>query len=204
MRVPTMNPLHYILALVAVALAVGGCAEQPDPAFRYGVDLSDWSFQLHSPNMGIHPDASVFEDPNNPFRRGSISVSTKWDINDIANNAAGFYSWATLLVLQPTGEHQFYTAEKLASLYNNREVENQWLDPVREMAIRAYQVILDSFPDSVSYDASGLYPFRLAPLAYQGIIALGGVVQGGWVEVATPNGGTTVVQVPQFNPDDEG
>jgi hypothetical protein len=183
--------------VATVLLALCACGEQPDPSYRYGHDLSNWSFVLSNVNMGIHPDDSVADDANNPFRRGAIGEQTKWDINDVANHAAGFYSWGTLLVRQPTGEHQYYTAGKLARLYLDREIENADLEPVRDMGIRAYQSLLDNFPSSVSYDTSGIYAFRLAPLAYQGILDLGGTVKGGWIEVTTPDGKTTVVQVPQ-------
>jgi len=199
-----MKKTKSVGVAVASLLVMAGCGEQPDPTYRYGHDLSQWSFVLSNTDMGIHPDVSVVDDANNPFRRGSIGEQTKWEVNDVANNAAGFYSWATLLVRQPTGEHQYYTAGKLARLYLDREVENVALDPVRDMGIRAYQSVLDNFPESVSYDASGIYPFRLAPLAYQGILDLGGSVKGGWVEVTTPDGKSTVVKVPQDRPEEDG
>ena len=67
-------------------------------------------------------------------------------------------------------------------------------DAVKTMAIRAYQSVLDNFPDSVSFDATGTVSFRLATPAYKAIVARGGKVEGDWVLVTTPDGRDEAVQ----------
>ena len=59
---------------------------------------------------------------------------------------------------------------------------------VREIAIGGYQAMLDNFPEARSYDISGRWSWPLAPLAYQGIVDLGGSPEGDWVLVDTPDG----------------
>ena len=61
--------------------------------------------------------------------------------------------------------------------------------------LAGYTALLDAFPGSVSYDPSGLYSYPLAPLAWQGIQALGGTLPPGWIVVATEGGGTTIIPV---------
>ena len=65
---------------------------------------------------------------------------------------------------------------------------------VRGLAIDGYQSVLDNFPDSVTYDATGTIAYPLAPSAYAGIEALGGTVEGGWVRIPQDDGSTVVVQ----------
>jgi hypothetical protein len=181
--------------LLALAATTTGCPDQPDPYFRDGIDLQEVTFTVTDTDMGIFPNESVLDDEGNPFRNVPIDLDAKFLINDEGNNAAGFYSWATVLARQPTGEHQFYTGTKLQGLYESREVANEELETVRDMAIRAYQSVLDNFPASVTYDETGTIAYPLAPGAYYGIVSLGGTPEGGWVVVSTPDGGATVVQV---------
>ena len=185
---------RQLLSGMAIAVLCTGCPDQPDPRFRDGVDLKAVTFTVTDVDMGIHPTQSILDDKGNPFRNSPIDLEAKFLIEDEGNNAAGFYGWGTVLAREPTGEHQYYAATKLQGLYEDREVENRRLETVRDMGVRAYQSVRDNFPDSVSYDETGRFSWRLAPLAYHGILELGGVVQGGWEEVVTADGGTTVVK----------
>ena len=91
-------------------------------------------------------------------------------------------------------EEQFYTALQLHEVYDQELAEPEDLVFVRDMAIRGYQSTLDNFPGAVTYDATGRMPFEVGPLAIDGILALGGVVENGWVKIITADGGATVVR----------
>ena len=128
------------------------------------------------------------------FAVSRVGQEGKWEVYDHGAWPASFYAWATELTAEPTGENQYYTAVCLHRIYDLERAEDSDLFFVRLMAIAAYQAVLDHFPDSVSYDASGSWSFPLAPLAYEGIVALGGTPEGGWIVVQTPDGGTAVVR----------
>lgn len=170
-------------------LALAGCAEAP--TYQYGVPLQDVEYRVFTLDTGVHPDESIRVDPNNPFTAG-LTGDTKWDIESSGFHEAAYYAWATMLVNEPTGEHQYYTALNLQRIYERQLAEPEDVYYARDIAIRGYQVILDEFPDSVTFDASGRVSFWLAPLAYDAIVGLGGTPEG-WTEVATEDGGTTVV-----------
>lgn len=192
------HALRATLLATLVALASPGCLEAPE--HFYGYDLLEHRLSLYRLDMGVHPSTSVLDDPNNPFRFDGVGDEMKWTLESYANNAVGFYSWATLLAQQPNGEHQFYTATKAHFIYVNDEVSHVEKPYVRDIALAGYAALLEHFPESVSYDASGTYAFRLAPLAYHGILELGGTPPPGWVIVETPSG-PTVIPVPDDSQD---
>jgi hypothetical protein len=175
-----------MLPSVLVACAV------EDPTYRYGVRLSSLELELVGPDVGVHPDRAVLDDPNNPFARGLVG-DAKWEVLE-DGPVAGFYAWASMLALQPTGEHQFYTARMLHEIYLERRCRPDDIAFVHDLAIRGYQSVLDQFPGAVTYDATGRSAFALGPLAIHGIEDLGGVVENGWVVVTTADGGETAVQ----------
>jgi hypothetical protein len=76
----------------------------------------------------------------------------------------------------------------LLAVYQNGEASQLELPRVREQAIRAYQSVLDNFPDAVTYDATGTFAYDLVTPAYKGITEMGGTVQGGWTLVKLTNG----------------
>lgn len=172
--------------VLAAAVGISGCYEPA--SFVYGESLEDLTLQLHSPNVGIYPDNSVLEDPNNPFRHATPGVETKWKIQASSAHVAAFYSWATLLAREPGGEAQFYVGTTLLAIYQNGEASQAELPLVKAQAIRAYQSVLDNFPDAVTYDATGTYAYDLVTPAYKGITEMGGTVQGGWTLVKLSNG----------------
>ena len=173
-----------------VLLASTGCVEAPE--YVYGESLGTLEFHLYSPDMGVWPDASVLQDPNNPFQEG-LGRETKWDVNDDGPVAA-FYGWATVLAGESTGEHQFYAASSAHLIYDVRLADTEDLVYVRDIAIRGYQNVLDFWPDAVTYSADLRNTYPLAPQAFLGIEALGGTVQGGWVYVEDSDGNGTVTR----------
>ncbi len=186
--------LTPLLPRPAVALLTGlyltGCA--PEPAtYVYGVDLADVSFDLYDTDMGVYPSTSVLDDPSNVFAEG-VSTEMKWEILDAGYWPATFYAWATVLTGEPIGEAQFYTASAAAQIYERRECDPQHLYYVRQIAIDGYQTVLDEFPDSATYDATGTIAYPLAPLAYAGIEALGGTPEG-WTLVTGDDGSVAIL-----------
>lgn len=176
-----------------LALVAAGCA-LPAPTYEYGQDLDDVAFRVWTTETGIHPSRDVLDDPENPFAEGGVGAETKWDLLSGASAPAAFYAWATVLAGQPNGEHQFYTATLLHEIYERALCPPEQVYFVREMAIGAYQSVLDNFPDDVTYDATGTIAYPLAPLAYDAILSLGGEPQGGWVRITGADGVTVLVQ----------
>lgn len=192
-------PIASALAAVLLASALPACLDAPEHV--YGYDLLEHRLSLYSLDMGVHPSTTVLNDPNNPFRYDGVGAETKWTLLNYATNAAAFYAWATLLATQPNGEHQYYTALTLQRVHDHDEVTSVEKPYVREMAIAGFAAVLTDFPESVSFDPSGAFGFRLAPLAYQGILDLGGTPPPGWIVVVVEGGGTTVIQVPDESQD---
>ena len=180
---------YGLVAVVALALSCGDA-----PEYRFGENITGIQFELFNPTEGIHPSTVTLLNPNNPFREYRISDDTKFDILTDGGNAGAFYAWATLLASIPIGENQFYTAVKLRDIYEANEVPKEDRETVREMAVAGFQAVLDCFPESVTYDASGTIPYRLATLAYQQIIDLDGVPQGDWLLITDSRGNPTAVR----------
>lgn len=188
-----------VSSVALMALLVAGC-EIPPPEYQYGFNITGMTLELYSDDVGIHPNLDVLVDPNNPFAEYGVGSETKWDILAQGGNVAAFYAWATVLANEPTGENQFYTAIKLRDIYTVGEAPQEDLPRVKAMAIRGFQGVLDYFPESVTYDATGTISARLATFAYNEIIGLGGRVQGDWVLVQTPSGGTEAVRSAAYDP----
>jgi hypothetical protein len=153
-----------------------GCANEP-ATWYYGEDLSKVTIVPIHWDEGVYPNTSVIEDPNNPFADG-IDAEAKWDI--LARDPVpGFYAFATALAYQPTGEHQFYAANCLQNSYDAGRLAPDDLYWAWSAAVRGYQAVIDEFPDSVTYDATGTIAYPLAPLAHDAILALGGTPEEG-------------------------
>jgi hypothetical protein len=171
-----------------LAMGLVGCSS--DAEFYYGEPLDDLKLSLSDPDEGIYPNTSVLLDPNNPFAQSDIGASTKWEVQSYAAPVAAFYSWATLLARQPNGEAQYYVGFNFKVTYENGNAVVGELPAIHVQAIRAFQAVLDYFPEAVTYDDTK--PERiahdLATLSYQLIVALGGKVQGGWVLLQTTDG----------------
>ena len=172
------------MSLLVFSLLLPAC-EHDSASYQYGEPLFDVTFRFYAEDEGIHPSTIVLDNPANPFSVREPAL--KWDIEEGSNPSARFYSWATQLAVESTGEHQFYTANALRDLHYLQIVPREERYALWQLTIDAYQSVLDNFPKSVSYTADQI-AFPLAPLAYDEIIALGGEVQGGWIKTTGSNG----------------
>lgn len=173
-------------AVAALSATMAGCYEEGE--FVYGEQVEERPLALYSAQIGVFPDRSVLDDPNNPFRDSWPTATSKWEIESAAGNVVAFYSWATVLAYEPTGEAQYYTALNLEQIYKNGQAEQADLKAVQELAVAAYQSVLDNFPEAQSFDASGTVAFDLVTPSYLAIVALGATPSGDWVLVDTPSG----------------
>jgi hypothetical protein len=179
-------------SLFAVAaLALGGCTKTP--AYLYGRDFTNLTFHAYAANVGVYPDRSILADPNNPFATDPPTDDGKWVLEADAGPVAAFYSWATINANNPYGEAQFYTAHDLQQIFRTGQASPADLPVAQDLAIRGYQAVLDYFPTSLTYDATGKIAFSLATMAYQGIVGLGGTVQGGWKLIKAEDGSDVAV-----------
>ena len=96
--------------------------------------------------------------------------------------------WDAILALNPYGEAQYYAAHDLQQIFRTGQADETLLPEAKDHAIRGYQAVLDFFPDTVTYDASGKIPMSLATMSLQGILALGGTPQNGWALVKGEDG----------------
>ena len=191
-----MAYLHRSQPLIGLlGLLCTGCIAEA-PSYVYPWHLPSMTFELFSLQTGVHPYNDILVDPSNPFAAGGVGRETKWDVLDAGAPVASFYAWGTVLVTEPSGEAQFYTSTALREIYALELADPTELWAVRELALAGFQSLLDNFPDSVTYDATGRVAYPLAPQAYDGIVSLGGTVEGGWQKVTLADGSTTVVQVP--------
>ena len=167
-----MTPRPWLL--LAGGLALSGC-EAKQGEWRLGEKLTDLRFSPYTENVGVYPDTSILDDPDNPFV-GVIDPNSdlKWQLHDSGCDRA-VYSWATALAIQPTGEHQFYTASCMQQLYEGGRVDDEDLYLVWTLAVRGYEEVLLSFPDSVTYDATGTIAYDLAPIAEAALVSIGAV-----------------------------
>jgi hypothetical protein len=184
----------FALVLVVFASACGDTSE-----YRLGQNITGIQFELFDPTEGVHPSRVTLGNPRNPFRELNIGEDTKFDILEGGGNAAAFYAWATLLASIPIGENQFFTATKLRDMYEANEVPPEDSEIVRQMAIDAFQRVLDCFPDSVLFDVTGTFPRRLATPAFTAILELGGAPEGDWVLTQDINGNPQAVRSTGFD-----
>jgi hypothetical protein len=179
-------------SFAVAALALVACTKTP--AYLYGRDFNNLQFHAFSANVGVHPDHSILDDPDNPFATDPPTEDGKWVLEANAGPVAAFYSWGTLNALNPYGEAQYYAAHDLEKIFRTGQASEDQLPMAQDLAIRSYQAVLDYFPDSVTYDVTGMIPFSLATFAYKGIVGLGGTVKGGWILVTSEDGSEHAVR----------
>lgn len=180
------------IILAGLCSLAWGCVD--GPAYLYGERITGKTFAPLGATVGVHPDQSVLRDPENPFANTGVGAETRWEIEAYGDPVAAFYSWATLLAFIPIGEHQFYAGLNLQRIFQEGRAAPDDLPAVRALAIAAFQAVLDEFPESVTFDATGTIGYGLATPAYEGIVELGGVPRGGWTLVATADGGRVAVK----------
>lgn len=157
-------------------LALLLACQNPPATWYYGEDLGEVSIVPIAWDEGVYPDTSILEDPANPFAEG-IDDAAKWDVLAL-DCVPGFYAFGTALAWQPTGEHQYYTSVCLKTVYEGARLAPEDTYWAWSAAIRGFQVVLDEFPDDVTYDATGTVAWPLAPLAWDAIVAMGGTPEG--------------------------
>ena len=174
------NTRFKYTALLLAASALMGCVEPGDPV--YGASFTTEQFKVYDASVGVYPSELVLEDPNNMFRTNRSGRSTRFEIeaND-ETNVSAFYSWATWLATEPTGESQFFAAANLAEIWQAGNASQTDLLVIRQMAIDGFLSVLNNFPDAVVFDASGTTAFELLTPSYLSIIDLGGTPPVGWV-----------------------
>jgi hypothetical protein len=182
------TPRTLISFALALSLGLGASSCTNDATFYYGEPLAGMKLSLYDSTVGIYPSKTVLADPENPFAHAVMGDQTKWDVQSSGELVAAFYAWATVNARQPYGESQYYVAFNLKGVYLSGAADIDELPAIRAQAIRAYQTVLDYFPDAVTYDASGTQTFDLATPSYQAILELGGKVQGGWILLQSADG----------------
>ena len=175
------------MTLIAMTLAGMGCA-QPEPAvYEQALDLTALEYRFYTEKTGVHLHDDVLMDPNNPFT-GGLGGDTnedgapgdgKWEVESTGLAVPRFYAWATVLVSQPTGEHQYFASAALRDIFTSAQAQPDDLYRVRALALAGYQVVLDEFTDALSYTADN-DAYLLAPLALGDMLDLGAVPEGWW------------------------
>jgi len=185
-----MHRLFTTVALAAVLLA--GCPEAPE--YVYPIELNEIEYVFFDETEGIHPSDAVADSPYNPFATSGMDNVNKWEVEASGAAAAAFYSWAMILLQGPHGEAQYYAALNLQRIYQRELAAPEDLYTIRNMAVDAFQSVLDNWPNDVTF-ADGGFVLPLNLLAYDGIVSLGAQPQGGWIRIADENGNAYVVQV---------
>ena len=178
-------------SVLSLVLGLISCGEPGD--FIYGDTLDQIELNLADATSGVHPSQAVMMDPNNPFRSARSGPETKWQIESAGHPIASFYSWATWLATEPTGEHQYYTALSLRSVLQRALVPEDKREQVRVMAIEGFRAVLEHFPDAVTYDFTGTVAYPIALDAYRALVELGGD-PGPWRVIEDVNGAEVLVQ----------
>ena len=173
-------------------ILVAACGDPRE--YRVAVDTEEVTFEFFSSTEGIYPSRVTLSNPNNPFVNYAIGSETKFAFEDGMSKAAAFYAWATVLTNEPTGENQFFVGSNLSALLEAGEIPDDQKESVRQLAIAAFQSVLDNFPDSLLFDATASRSFRLATPSYLGIIELNGKPEGDWVLVQDEDGNPVAVQ----------
>ena len=168
--------------------------ETLDLEYRYGFDLNNLEFNLHTADMGIHPDTSVLEDPSNPFRFDPLGTETKWTIESNGRIVPRFYVWATALASEPIGENQLLrrtrTGRPLQTRTRTSRIPALHQDNDREsLPISAGQL-----PRRRELPGRRRHLFPLNILAYDAIVGLGETPTGGWVVITSEEGDRVLIK----------
>jgi len=159
---------HLLLALLGTAALVSaGCTSERDDGDGQLINTivlpTDVVLDLHCEDVGVHPEACVLQDPENPFATTTIiefdannpDADNKFELfNSLppwpSGAQARFYFWATALAQRPSGENQYFTALALHELFDANSNAISQDELVREQALKAYRAVLDNFFGSVT------------------------------------------------------
>jgi len=154
---------QLLMASTLVLLLTGcGGVDSGDGEVVSNVALpTDSALTLHCPNAGIGAEPCILDDPDNPYAITPVLAGDpeeeedengdrpplKWRLASEAGSAkARFYLWATVQAMEPTGEHQYFTARALHELYGESGSEL-----TRDHALKAYRSVLDNYFYSATF-----------------------------------------------------
>ena len=138
---------------LAALLSLFACGEPSTPLLGTPIDVRP--FDPLDVTAGIHPSLIVLEDPANLYRTHPPSEDAKWDVQALGEPKLAFYAFASALTRTPTGENQYYVGVNLKRMSDLGLVAAGKEAMVRQMAMDAFQVVIDQFPNDVTYDADG-------------------------------------------------
>jgi hypothetical protein len=137
--------IYMILALTLVTLP--GCGTGDGQISNTIMLPTDSLLTLYCENVGVYTETCVLDDPNNPYRKVSITEDNKFALSTGAPSAKSrFYLWATAMAKSPSGENQFYVASSLHELYTEGRSDN-----ARTQSLKAYHSVLNNYKSSMTY-----------------------------------------------------
>ena len=169
--------------MFSLVASLVGCL--PAAEYDVGLDLAAIEFVYTDSSHGVHPSTGILQDPNNPFQ--PPMGEDRWRIESSGYAPARYYSWASQLAVEAIGENQYYTAAALSDMVILEALDPYELYFAWEMAVAGHQMVLDEFPESVSYLADGETSFPLLPLAFEALISLGAQPKG-WSKLLDDDG----------------
>ena len=76
-----------------------------------------------------------------------------------------YYAFASALTRVPTGENQYYVGINLKRLSDLNLVVPGKERMVRDMAIKAFETVIQQFPNDLTYEADGETSYNVADFA---------------------------------------
>lgn len=149
--------------LALILLCLFACGDPSTPLLGTPIDRS--AFDPLDETAGIHPSLAVLSDPANLYRERPPTEDAKWDVQSLGDPKLAFYAFASALTRTPTGENQYYVAVNLKRLSDLNLVAPGKETMVRDMAIRAFETVIEQFPNDLTYEADGETSYNVADFA---------------------------------------
>lgn len=153
--------MKYLLTLGFLVLF--GCGDPSTPLL--GTPIDTRPFSPVDETSGIYPSQTVLEDPANLYRTHPPSEDAKWDVQALGDPKLAFYAFASALTRTPTGENQYYVGINLKRLSDLDLVAPGKEAMVRQMAMNAFETVIEQFPNDLTYDADGITSHNVADYA---------------------------------------
>ena len=149
--------------LSLVLLCVISCGDPSELLLGTPIDQSP--FDPIDQTAGIHPSLSVLTDPANLYRNRPPTEDAKWDVQSLGDPKLAYYAFASALTRVPTGENQYYVGINLKRLSDLNLVVPGKERMVRDMAIKAFETVIQQFPNDLTYEADGETSYNVADFA---------------------------------------